>query len=189
MKKLPVITLAAALVAAWSTTVLADPHWRGEGEHRWHGNDDGGLAETVRDSTRGFRDVSLAVAAGYGQFLGCVSGPDIGAMGVHFANGTLVGDDAVVAQQPEVLVYEPRANGELRLVAVEYLVLAEAWNASNASPPVLAGQTFHFTNSPNRYGLPPFYALHVWAWKHNPLGTFSNWNPKVACDEFTPDAS
>jgi hypothetical protein len=29
--------------------------------------------------------------------------------------------------------------------------------------PVLEGQVLQFIDSPNRYGLPPFYELHVWA--------------------------
>jgi predicted ATPase len=36
-------------------------------------------------------------------------------------------------------------------------------------------------DSPNRYGLPPFYALHAWAWKVNPSGDFFAWNPRVDC--------
>jgi len=36
------------------------------------------------------------------------------------------------------------------------------------------------------FGLPAFYALHVWAWKDNPNGTFVNWNPAVSCDAFNP---
>jgi hypothetical protein len=34
-------------------------------------------------------------------------------------------------------------------------------------------------------GLDPFYTLHVWAWKDNPNGTFTNWNPNVSCDAFS----
>lgn len=192
MKKLSIGLLAVAITAAWSTAALADPHWRGDDEHRWHG--DGwhgrgdGLAGTVRDSTRRYRDLSLATSEGYALFLGCVSGMQEGAMGVHYANGTLVGDDVLDAKRPEgVLVYEPQRDGGLRLAAVEFLVLAEAWDASHAMPPVLEGQSFHYTGSPNRYGLPPFYALHVWAWKHNPHGTFVNWNPNVSCDNYAPE--
>lgn len=33
-----------------------------------------------------------------------------------------------------------------------------------------------------------FYALHVWAWKHNPHGMFVDWNPKVSCEGFTNGA-
>ena len=47
------------------------------------------------------------------------------------------------------------------------------------------GQLFHFFDSPNRFGLPPFYTLHVWAWKENPNGTFTNWNPNVSCDAYS----
>jgi hypothetical protein len=43
----------------------------------------------------------------------------------------------------------------------------------------------HYTGSPNRYGIPPFYALHVWAWRPNPSGVFADWNTKVSCDDFT----
>ena len=56
-------------------------------------------------------------------------------------------------------------------------------------PPVLGGQLFNFVGSPNRYGIPAFYELHVWAWKGNTLGTFVDWNPKVTCREFTPDSA
>ena len=182
MKQYAFLALAVASGLGSSSPALSDPppHARAHAQN--------GLVDIVREATQRYRDVSLAMAEGYAQFLGCVSGPDEGAMGVHFAHGTLVGDDAVDAERPEVLVYEPRRSGGLRLAAVEYLVLAEAWDASHEAPPVLAGQTFHFTGAPNRYGLPPFYALHVWAWKHNPHGSFVNWNPNVTCEEFAPEA-
>ena len=47
------------------------------------------------------------------------------------------------------------------------------------------GQLFHLFDSPNRFGLDPFYTLHVWAWKDNPAGTVSNWNPNVSCNAFS----
>ena len=46
------------------------------------------------------------------------------------------------------------------------------------------GQLLHFFESPNRFGLPPFYTLHVWAWKESPTGTFVNWHTNVSCDAF-----
>ena len=72
----------------------------------------------------------------------------------------------------------------MRLVAVEYIVFAEAWHAVNEAPPVLMGQVFHYTGSPNRFGLPSFYAPHVWAWKHDPNGMFVDWNPAVSCENY-----
>ena len=46
------------------------------------------------------------------------------------------------------------------------------------------GQLFHLFDSPNRFGLPAFYTLHVWAWKENPKGAFVNWHPNVSCASF-----
>jgi hypothetical protein len=145
---------------------------------------DSNLVQTVRAAAAAYSDVEQAKAAGYGMFLGCVSGSQEGAMGVHFPNGELVGDGLLDATKPEVLVYEVK-NGRYSLVAVEFLVIAEAWDANNDSPPVLMGQTFHYAGSPNRYGLPAFYELHVWAWKTNPNGVFADWNPNVTCDSFS----
>ncbi|HEX5692800.1 MAG TPA: hypothetical protein VFX76_22460, partial [Roseiflexaceae bacterium] len=125
--------------------------------------------------------------AGYGMFHGCASGPQEGAMGVHFANGALVGDGELDAARPEALLYEPK-DGKLQLVGVEYLVLADAWNAAHEAPPVLMGQMFNFVGAPNRYRLPAFYELHVWAGKNNPDGMFADWNPRVSCEDFTGDA-
>lgn len=146
------------------------------------------LLKTVRDATEQYQDVAAAEAAGYGLFHGCVSSPQEGAMGVHFVKGELVGDGALDATQPEALLYEFRGN-QARLVGVEYVVLADDWNANNDMPPVLGGQLFNLVGSPNRYGIPAFYELHVWAWKGNTLGTFVDWNPKVTCREFTPDSA
>jgi len=103
-------------------------------------------------------------------------------MGVHYANGALVGAGVIDAARPQVLVYEPTANGRLRLVAVEYVVFQAAWDAAHSSPPALFGQEFMLTPDGNRYGLPAFYALHAWVWKPNPSGMFAMWNPRVDCN-------
>jgi hypothetical protein len=139
------------------------------------------LAAQVREATQPFQDIEIAKRAGYEQFLGCVSGPQEGAMGVHFVNAALVGDGEIDASRPEALIYEWQ-NGVATLVGVEYLVVADAWNAHHPLPPVLAGQTFQYNSSPNRYGLPGFYELHVWAWRENPHGAFVDWNTRVNCE-------
>ena len=146
------------------------------------------LVETVRQVTEPFKDVNAADAAGYKLLHGCVSGPQEGAMGIHFANGDLVGDGVLDAAHPEALLYEAR-DGTLRLLGVEYIVMAEAWDANNQAPPVLLGQMFNYVSSPNRFRLPAFYELHVWASKHNPRGVFADFNPRVSCEEFAGDAA
>jgi hypothetical protein len=144
-----------------------------------------GLVKEVRLATQDFRNVRKAIDAGYESTGSCVSGPEKGAMGIHYANGALIGDGLIDAKAPELLIYEQK-DGRLRLVGVEFLVLADAWNAShpNGEPPVLMGQHFHFVGTPNRYRLPAFYELHVWAWRDNPSGDFVDWNPDVSCSEF-----
>jgi hypothetical protein len=105
-------------------------------------------------------------------------------MGDHFVNGELLLDDGVIdATEPEALVYETRNDGTFKLVALEYIVFKSDWEeAGNTSPPSLFGQTFDFNDQPNRFGLPPFYALHAWIWKPNPSGILFAWNPRVSCD-------
>jgi hypothetical protein len=145
------------------------------------------LVAIVRDATERFRDVTIAQAEGYALQFGCVSGPDAGAMGMHFVNGALVGDDLLDPTRPEIVIYEPTADGRLRLIGADFLVLKEVWDARHTAPPQLMGQLLHLFDAPNRFGLPPFYTLHVWAWKNNPSGTFVNWHPQVSCDAFAGD--
>jgi hypothetical protein len=144
------------------------------------------LVKIVRESTERFRDVTVAEGEGYVLQFGCVSGSDYGAMGLHFVKGDRVGDDVLDPTRPEILIYEPTSSGRLRLTGADFLVLADVWNAKHPAPPQLMGQLLHLFESPNRFGLPAFYTLHVWAWKDNPNGTFVNWHPNVSCDGFNP---
>lgn len=169
---------AVALLSVAGTTLLGNS----QTSHSQHKNDPPAkLVEIVRNATRRFADINAAVAAGYVQNGGCVSGPDRGAMGVHYVNPALFGDGLLDATRPEVLVYEP-SGGRMRLVAVEYVVDAAVWLGRNNGPPVLEGQHFHLVNSPNRYNSPPFFELHVWAWRDNPNGAFVDWNTEVSCE-------
>jgi hypothetical protein len=149
------------------------------------------LVKVVRQSTERFKDVSQAEREGYALIFGCVSGDDEGAMGLHYLNGALLNEvntnGIFNAERPQILVYEPTANGSVRLLGADYLVFANAWKANHPEgPPQLNGQAFHLFDSPNRFALPAFYTLHVWAWKENPKGAFVNWHPNVSCQSFAP---
>jgi hypothetical protein len=139
------------------------------------------LVQIVKDATRQFKNVNAATGAGYQPAFGCVSGPDHGAMGVHYINGPLVVDGKVDATKPEALIYEPTKNG-MKLVGVEFIVDAATWLKSQQAPPMLEGQAFQFVNAPNRYAIPAFFELHVWAWRDNPNGAFVDWNNRVSCE-------
>ena len=85
---------------------------------------------------------------------------------------------SLAATDPEVLVYERRNNGSLKLVAVEYVVFTSAVSEQ----PKLFGIPFDY-NDGSRYGLDPFWALHAWIWKPNPsdpAGIFNARNPRVS---------
>jgi len=69
-------------------------------------------------------------------------------MGMHFVNMALVTDGILDATRPEIVIYEPLPNGRLRLIGADYLVLADAWNATHPAPPQLMGQLFHLFESP-----------------------------------------
>jgi len=147
------------------------------------------LIKTVREATERFKDVGEAEREHYSLIFGCVSGPDAGAMGLHYLNGGLLDEvnktGILDPTRPQIVLYEPTADGTLRLTGADFVVFADAWNAKHPNdPPQLMGQLFHFFDTPNRFGLPAFYTLHVWAWKENPEGAFVNWHPNVSCQWF-----
>jgi hypothetical protein len=181
-------SLACTAFAVFAAIVFAPPALYAQHDHAHEAAaqkaDASALVAVVRGATERFKDVAVAEAEGYTLQFGCVSGPDFGAMGMHFVNGPLVADGELDPTRPEIVIYEPQPNGKLRLIGADFLVLADAWNAKHAGPPELMGQLFHLFESPNRFGLPPFYTLHVWAWKESPTGTFVNWHANVSCDAF-----
>lgn len=152
------------------------------------------LVKIVRNATQQYQNVAN-LPSGYGAALGCVSGPDHGAMGIHYVNGSLVNGETLLegSQQldptrPQALIYEPQPKGEMKLVAVEFIILASA--LPQGAHPEVDGHLMLYIDgqspsrpdgTPNRYGLPPFFELHVWAWKDNPEGAFADWNNHVSC--------
>ena len=175
-------SVAGALVVAfcWPASAFAQDH-----EAHASAKTSNALVKVVREATERFKDVSAAEAEGYGLMFGCVTGGDWGAMGLHYVNLPLVVDGELDAARPEIVIYEPTPTGRLRITGADYLVFAADWDKKHpGEPPQLMGQLLHFFEAPNRFGLPPFYTLHVWAWKDNPAGTFVNWHTKVSCDGF-----
>lgn len=155
----------------------------------------------VRQATARFHNLDAAYAAGYTVWspdpfaanATCPTSP-AGNMGYHLVNVALrggaanpsAGDAQVDPLQPEMLLYERRADGQMHLVGVEYLVFTAAWervNGAGATPPAVFGEplpaSLHtFPGNPNPI---PHYELHVWIWTPNPLGMFYPWNPTVSC--------
>jgi len=134
--------------------------------------------DQVRDATEAYHNVSVAQADGYNLVPGldyCFDNPGVGGMGYHYINVALL-DTVIDPLKPEAMVYAPRPNGSLALGAIEYIVPAADWDAEHSQPPTLFGQVFGLDQD---LGV---YELHAWIWKHNSLGMFYEWNPKVSCN-------
>lgn len=123
-----------------------------------------------------FHDLEKAKAAGWTvEVTPCLENPPEGAMGYHYGNPTFINRVEAAVLEPELLLYEPQADGSFRFVGVEYIV-PFALLPETASPPVLLGQEFHQNLGAG------LWALHVWVGRHNPSGLFADWNPKVSCE-------
>jgi hypothetical protein len=133
---------------------------------------------TLRGVTSPFRTFSAATAAGWSaKITSCMADQTAGGMGFHYGNTALI-DGSVQVDEPELLLYEPQADGTEQLVAVEYIIPYTAHARSDA-PPVLFGQQFLQNDTFQLWG------LHVWAWKTNPSGLYASWNPRVNCNNTT----
>ncbi len=145
-----------------------------------------GAFDGAKSSTARFHDIDTAREAGYTAMvadkagLTCIAQPGEGAMGIHMLKPELLfGDGTIDAAKPELLVYERRNDGSMKLVALEYLVFKSEWKG--VGRPSLFGQEFDEIKADNRYGIPESWALHAWIWKPNPSGMLYAWNPRVDC--------
>ena len=151
-------------------------------------DDQAAAIEALRQGLAKYEDPYVAVRDLYLSTVGCVhyDGSTMeghlnypkGAMGVHFVNLTVQGPPDPM--KPNVLVYEPQADGKLKLVAAEWLVPL----AAVKERPSLFGQPFQGPMEGHEPLIPKgftHYDLHAWLIE-NPEGTFSPTNPNVSCD-------
>ena len=207
------IRLAVVLGALVASGVLATP---ASGQTRLVSSTASGApavaatpsVEAIRAATERFRDVRVALAEGYVRDPAsmCVTAamegmpPQLGDMGIHYFRPDLLGITGPPNPRvsgtgthtdfltPSVLIYEPQADGSLRLMAVELLVFEQAWRAAgHTEPPQYAGQEFYhmvdnpLTDADEAHGFEPHYELHAWLYRENPNGTFAQFNPRATC--------
>lgn len=130
------------------------------------------LLKSIRNATSRFHSTTQAIKAGYEPDDHCVSVPGLGGMGYHWANPSLV-DPVLDPLNPEVMLYASGPGGNLRLVAVEYIVI----NVGQARP-MLGNQLFDIGGTPVPV---PHWSLHVWLYEENPNGIFRPFNPNISC--------
>ena len=168
---------------------------------------------TIRAATERFRNVDVALAEGYvrdptnmcdtADMMGRPA--EYGAMGIHFFRPDLLGITAppnprvngngthVDWTRPSILIYEPRADGTLELVAVENLVFKTAWEeAGNKKLPTFHGVEYDYmfddprTSVDDAHNFEPHYDRHVWLYRPNVNGMFAQFNPTVTCQFHKP---
>ncbi len=124
-----------------------------------------------------FHNFDRAQAAGWSaEITPCLENPDEGGMGFHYGNPAYINDGGAVDElQPELLLFEPQRNGQMRFVGIEYIVLFSDVPPTGPAPE-LFGMQFHAVPDAGLWG------LHVWPIYHNPSGMFADWNPRVSCD-------
>jgi hypothetical protein len=170
--------------------------------------------DEVRAATDRFQDVNVALAEGYirdpanmcetAAMMGAPAAA--GAMGVHYFRPDLLGITAPPSPRvdgngtytdfgaPAVLIYEPQADGSMRLVAVENLVFIRAWTeAGHNDPPTFHGVPYDrmeddpATEVDEAHNFEPHFDRHVWVYRENPNGVFTPFNPSVTCEHHRPD--
>jgi hypothetical protein len=136
----------------------------------------------VRAATAEYHDPAAAIADGFVPTDACSEHPELGGMGLHYVNPGRLMDPAIVATEPEVLLYEPTADGGVRLVGVEWFSVDPDQDlTTDDGRPTVLGQAFDGPMEGHEPGMPVHFDLHLWLWKHNPAGAFAAWNPAVTC--------
>jgi hypothetical protein len=164
--------------------------------------------DEVRAATEKYADVAVALADGYvrdpmdvcetSYYLGSLT--DEGTVGIHFFRPDLLGvtlgegesdrttrHDATGTHtdflRPSMLVYEPRPDSVLELVAIANMVSARAWEEEgHRDRPSFGEQPYDFHSDAGGTGFPAYYDLHVWLYRENPAGMFAPYNTAVTCE-------
>jgi hypothetical protein len=174
--------------------------------------------DQLREATGKYHNVQKALQDGYvaptrrDGSLNCVYNQTLKAgMGYHFVHRqdilegspfeVGVGGDPL---KPEAMLYETKKDGELTLVAVEWIVRDkdQIITLGEPGPQLVLGnnihEPFHTPNGPmagHEYWAgspyvgpdgqtewqPIHFDLHAWIWKDNSRGVFDDWNLDVSC--------
>ena len=172
--KLTALALCGLMIVV-AATVLVAPALSG----------DGPLSPDLRDvraAVARYHSFEQAERDGY-TIVGepCVSSPG-GTMGFHATNPALMADDALDPLRPEILLYVPKGNGTLELVAAEYWKQDADQNlGTDGDRPSLFGRGFDGPMPGHNPTMPIHFDLHVWVAEINPSGVFALFNPAVSC--------
>ena len=182
MKKLSHLTMLLPAFLALTSFSPAQQQRQPEGQQQ----DQDKLVQIVRSATQQYQDVSNAV--GYSPVLGCVSGSDHGAMGIHYVNSSLV-NGPIDPTNPQALIYEPQSNGELQAGWRRVHYPRERPSAHSPNRSEVEGHLMKYVDGPSsRPKLPrtvtayrPSTNSTFGRGADNPKGPFADWNDHVSC--------
>lgn len=167
--------------------------------------------EKVRVATLKYNDIKVALAEGFvpappGD---CITAakeglpPAWGGMGIHYIHPAMLkikgaepkvhGDSTHTDfMKPAILLYDPQADGSMKLVGVENLVFLHAWQqAGNQAPPTFAGRSYDTmadsssTPHDEAHNFEPHMDQHIYFAKGaNPRDQLNPFHPSVTCEHF-----
>lgn len=134
----------------------------------------------VRGALARYNSLEVAARDGYVPGSPCEE-TSAGAMGIHYINPSLFAP-GIDPLRPEILLYLPDQNGNLKLVGVEYFSPDADQNTSTDDDrPSIFGQPFEGPMAGHAPRMPIHYDLHVWLFEANPAGLFAASNPALSC--------
>ena len=135
----------------------------------------------VRKAAMRFHSFEQAKKAGYADPYPFNPSPYVPNMGFHYINVGLI-DGEFDMEKPEILLYVPNEQGQLKLVGVEYAIP----QAISSTPPEgFIGDNDHWHLNPNVAG--GSWTLHAWVVMDNPDGVFAEFNPNVPVSDPSDD--
>ena len=167
--------------------------------------------EKVRVATLKYNDIKVALAEGFvpappGHCITAASEglpAAWGGMGIHYIHPAMLkikgpkpkvhGDSTHTDfMKPAILLYEPMADGSMKLVGVENLVFLHAWQqAGNQAPPTFAGRSYDVmadnagTEQDEAHHFEPHLDQHIYFAKSaNPRDQLNPFHPSVTCEHF-----
>lgn len=168
----------AAALAAQPAANATSGHGEPAAQHSRAGA--GHSIADLKQSLRKYQDVAVARAEGFVPASECTESPE-GGMGVHYLHPARAAAP-VDAAAPAILLYQPTADGGLRLMGAEWFQAdADQDVTTDDDRPALWGRPFEGPMPGHDPMMPVHHDLHVWLYDSNPAGVFATWNPSVSC--------
>lgn len=179
MKMMALLLMAIGLISSCSTE--ENPEAVQEELEVFDLNGDIEAMSTVEDQLQMLRQLTMryhsfeqAEKDGYAEESMFNPSPWVPNMGFHYTKESLLFDEEINLDEPEILIYVPNEKGKLKLVGIEYAI---PLFMSPEAPEGFIGDDDQWSVNPHIAG--GAWTLHVWMPLDNPDGIFTKDNPRV----------